>query len=204
MSLVFDEATHQYFLNGEKIPSVTQLVAPLGDDVDDALELTVEAAAERGSMMHAYIAHRLSGEAEEDFELPEAYSGYAEAVELFLSEHTIAPLLIEQPLSTSVYSYYKFAGTPDFVGEYDDVLSILDYKFVSAVCKSKVGAQLNGYDALCEDNGIFIEALYAIQFLSNGTYRVYPVERDETPFKFTLYLNRYKEKKHPRGRIGGM
>ena len=87
--VTFDEATHAYTVDGKAVPSVTQLVAPLGADYDepedDMLALTVEAAADRGTTMHAYLAHRLTGGAPEDFELPDAYDPYACAVELFLA-----------------------------------------------------------------------------------------------------------------------
>lgn len=100
--LTFDETIHQYCIDGVAVPSVTQLVSPLGDDFDDMdadLELTVEAAADRGVTMHAYLAHRLDGGEPEDFELPGQYLAYADAVELFLSEHIITPMLIETPLA---------------------------------------------------------------------------------------------------------
>lgn len=199
MNVIFDEAAHRYTVDGVELPSVTRLVAPLGDELDESLEVTVEAAAERGTTMHAYLAHRLAGGTPRSFELPDCYRGYADAVELFLDEHTIIPLLIETPLAGD-----GFAGTPDLVAEYDGVLSVIDYKFVSAVAKSRVGAQLNGYAALCESNGIFPEALLAVQFLPDGDYRIYPVEIDAEPFALCLKLYGYKTKKHPRGRIGGL
>ena len=199
MSIVFDEAAHRYTVDGVELPSVTQIVAPLGNDLDEALELTVEAAADRGTTMHAYLAHRLTGGESDAFELPDVYKGYADAVELFLEEHTIVPLLIETPLAGDGY-----AGTPDLVAEYDGALAVLDYKFVASVSKSKVCAQLNGYAALCESSGIFPEALYAVQFLQEGEYRVYPVAVDPEAFSLCLRLYRYKKKKHPRGRIGGI
>ena len=50
--VTFDEAKHAYTVDGKAVPSVTQLVAPLGADYDepedDMLALTVEAAADRG------------------------------------------------------------------------------------------------------------------------------------------------------------
>lgn len=202
MTIEFDEATHQYRVDGVQVPSVTQLVAPLGEDYDDPeddrMELTIEAAADRGTTMHAYIAHRLAGGDPADFELPGAYLPYADAVELFLSEHQIAPLLIETPLPGGGY-----AGTPDLICEFNAELAILDYKFVSSVAKSKVGAQLGGYRELAAENGIFVDRLYAVQFLPDGTYRLYPVDETKTKISFTVCKTLYeiKTKKHPRGRI---
>ena len=200
MTIEFDEATHRYTVDGQAVPSVTQLVAPLGPDLteDDDLELTMEAAADRGVTLHAYLAHRLQGGEAEDFELPGAYQPYAAAVELFLAEHQITPLLIETALPGP-----GFAGTPDLVCEFDGGIAILDYKFVSQVAKSKVGAQLGGYRALCEHNGVYVDALYAVQFLPDGTYRLYPADPTQAEVGFTVCRTLYeiKTKKHPRGRI---
>lgn len=201
MDLDFDPETHQYRLGGGSVPSVTQIVAPLGEDFDEPegdLELTIEAAADRGVTMHAYIAHRLTGGEPEDFELPGEYLPYAEAVELFLAEHSITPLLIETALPGPDY-----AGTPDLVAQFDGPIAVLDCKFVSAVAKSKVGAQLGGYQGLCEHNGVFPEALYAVQFLPDGTYRLYPAGEGAARAAFTVCHTMYKlkTKKHPRGRI---
>ena len=201
MELTFDEAAHRYTVDGRQVPSVTELVAPLGDlaETEDLFfEQALELAAERGTALHAYLAHRLTGGTPEDFELPDSYEGYREAVELFLSEHTIHPQLIETPLGCSY-----FAGTPDLVADFDGVPTILDWKFVATMAKSRVGGQLNGYLYLCDENDIHPEALAAVQFLPDGTYRLYPTEADETAFLHCLQIYRIKQMKHPRGRIGG-
>lgn len=202
LDVTFDPAAHTYTVDGKPVPSVTQLVAPLGADYDDPeddyLELAVEAAADRGTAMHAYLAHRLTGGAPEDFELPDAYAPYAEAVELFLSEHRIEPFVIEQPMGAPSY-----AGTPDLVADFDGTLAILDYKFVSSVAKSRVSAQLGGYSLLCGENMLYPDALYAVQFLPDGAYRLYPVDVGQALAAFHVCKTLYeiKTKKHPRGRI---
>ena len=202
MTVVFDELTHTYRNEaGELFPSVTQLVAPLGDDYDEPdemMESVLDYATERGITMHAYLAHRLAGGDEDDFELPSAYLSYADAVEKFLAEHSIDPLLIEYPLGGD-----GFAGTPDLVCIFDGTEAILDYKFVSSVSKSKVGAQLAGYACLCRSNGIHPEALFAVQFLRDGTYRLYPIGEQAARNAFELCRAVYetKNRKHPRGRI---
>ena len=78
MTVVFNDEKHTYTLmgdgvEGKVVPSVTELVAPLGadfDDMDELTELAVENAAERGTTMHAYIAHRLGGGAAESYIYP--------------------------------------------------------------------------------------------------------------------------------------
>lgn len=62
--LDFDPDTHIYRLDGIRLPSVTQLTDIYGANVESPdLELTMEAAAERGSILHGYIEHRLRGRA---------------------------------------------------------------------------------------------------------------------------------------------
>ena len=167
------------------------------DDLDELTERMVDGASDRGTTMHAYLAHRLNGGEPEDFELPDAYMDYAESVELFLSEHTITPWLIEEPLGCADY-----AGTPDLVCDFDGKPSILDYKFVSTIAKTKVGAQLQGYMRLCAANHLFVDNLYAVQFLRDG-YRLYPVDAETTSLSFTICetIHLLKNKKHPRGCI---
>lgn len=184
---------------------MTQLVAPLGVDYDDLegdyAELAIDAAAERGTIMHEYIHYRLLGGEREDYEIPGEYEPYADAVELFLAEHAINPYLIEIPLGCAEY-----AGTPDLVAEFDGVTSILDWKFVSQIAKSKVMAQLGGYRRLCETNGIYPDKLYAVQFLRDGTYRLYPVDESDAlnALGACTFIHSIKTQKHPRGKIGGL
>lgn len=198
MQIEFDYEKHQYYVDGTPVPSVTQLVAPLGADYDedDYAEITMEAAAERGTCIHAYIAHRLGGGMPDEFEVPEEYRPWIAAAELFLSEHDVLPLLVEEPMATPY-----FAGTPDLIAEFDGHLAILDWKCVSQLAKSKVGAQLNGYNDLCIHNGLWVDSLYAVQFLSTGEYRLYPVQMDMAAFAVCQQLYAHKTKKHPRGRI---
>ena len=204
MMIGFDAETHSYTVNGVSVPGVTSLVAPLGadyDEPDDDLELTIEAAADRGLTLHAYIEHRLKGGDPEDFEMPSIYAGYAEAVDNCLADNEITPYLIETPLGCAT-----FAGTPDLVGEIDGKTAILDWKFVSQMAKSKVMAQLGGYERLCNENGIYPDLLIAVQFLKEGKYRKYEVDKTTAAIAFSVCMEvqRIKTLKHPRGKIGGI
>ena len=109
-------------------------------------------------------------------------------------------MLVETPLWGEAQGV-RFAGTPDFVGEFDGRLSVLDWKFVSQVQKTKVGAQLSGYWELCAANGVFPEALYCVQFLPDGTYRLYPAGLTADDLFLCLDVYRAAHKKHPRGAI---
>lgn len=202
MTVAFDAEKHAYAVDGVQVPSVTSLVSPLGadyDEPDDAMEMVLDAATDRGTTMHAYIEHRLCGGEREDFELPSIYETYADSVETFISDHEIVPMLIEQPLPG-----HGYAGTPDLVCEFDGELAIVDYKFVSQIAKSKVAAQLCGYMELCETSEIYPEKLYAVQFMRDGKYRLYSVSIPfgRNAFEKCLELYKIKNEKHPRGKIG--
>lgn len=197
----FDPDKHEYTLDGRVVPSVTQVVAPLGadyDDMDEFTERAVDVATERGVVLHDYIAAKLLGADREDFEMPTDFEEYADAVDAFFAEHDIDPYLVEHPMTDGVY-----AGTPDIICEYNGVLAVLDYKFVSNISKSRVCAQLGGYKALCEANNLYPEELYAIQF-TRGDYRVYPVDPETAARMWRAATALWHEKtlKHFRGKIG--
>lgn len=202
--LTFDPETHTYRVFGQEVPSVTELTGIYGGPLPeegDPLELTLEAAADRGTLMHAFLEHRLC-DYPEPFELPDSLQPYADAVDLFLSEHKLDPLLIEVPLH-GIENGVPFAGTPDYIGEFDGIPAVLDWKFVSQLQKAKVSAQLGGYLQLCMNNEIFPDGLYCVQFLPSGTYRLYPATVADAVHRFTLSINVHQEKtmKHPKGEI---
>lgn len=201
MTLDFNADRHEYRADGVIVPSVTTVVKPLGRDYTPDDEYAVErisAAAERGTVLHDYIAYRLQGGKRKDYEMPYDYETYADAVDEFLLLNDITPLNIETPMTDG-----KVAGTPDLVCEWRGMICILDYKFVRQMDKSKVCGQLGGYAALCEDNGVFVDELYAIQFRP-GEYTVYPVNPEDAARMWQAALAIYKEKnyKHPSGCIG--
>lgn len=201
--LLFDADSHTYTLDGVKIPSVTGLISIMGDDpqeFDELLDTVFGNAAERGTVLHGYLAHRLKGGDPDDYEMPAAYAGYADAVDLFIDEHDLDPLIIEEPFYGKAAGV-TFAGTPDYFGGFDGKDAILDYKFVAVVNKAKVSAQLNGYATLLGSNGIGVEAMYAVQFTKDGTYRLYPVADKPETFKICLDVYAMSHREHPRGRI---
>ena len=201
--LTFDPEGHVYRLDGRRVPSVTQLTRIFSADPvqkGGPAELATQAAAERGVILHGYIEHRLRGGDRESCELPGGYWRYADGVDLFLAEHTLEPMLVEAPLHGEAEGV-QFAGTPDCVGLFDGVLSVLDWNFSSQVQKTRVGAQLNVYLSLCLCNDIFPGALYCVQFLPDGTYRLYPAGTLADSFYLCLSVYREIHKRHPRGGI---
>lgn len=196
--IVFNSEKHEYMVNGEVVPCVSDIIAVYGKDIDegDDLELKIDAAAERGTVCHYILAQYIRGF--HNVEYPSEYEPYVDAIRLFLSEHKIEPVSIEMPVYCERYGY---AGTPDLLCFFDGVLTIVDYKFVSQIAKTKVKAQLNAYCIAYEDNGVYPDQLLAVQFLKNGTYRIYPVKYDDEELEVALKLYAIKNKKHERGKI---
>lgn len=195
--LVFIEEGHQYMLGDMLLPSVSEIIAPLGADLDDSdLELKLEAAAERGTICHKLLELYLNGEKESEY--PSEYEGYADGIRLFLAEHKIVPYAIEKPICSKEL---MVAGTPDLFCEYDGKLTVIDYKFVSQICKPKVKAQLNLYRRMLEEAGVFPEQLIAVQFLPDGLYRLYPVADSDAEYEACLRIYQFKKQKYARGKI---
>lgn len=194
--LEFDRLIHEYSMDGKTIPSVTDIVSILGDDVDEYIEDAMERAADRGTTCHAIIEMALKGE---DYtgEYPSAYQAHVNAIEQFLSENLIEPIAIEQPIYSEEMGV---AGTPDLLCIFNGKLAIMDWKCVSSIAKTKVKAQLNGYCNIFYHSGVFPEELYAVQFMPDK-YRIYPVAIDAHEWDLCMAIQNAKNKKHPRGRI---
>lgn len=144
---------------------------------------------------HAVLEMMLKGE--EEVEYPAMYEEYVDGIRVFLSEHEIIPLAIEEPIYSELMGV---AGTPDLLCLYDGVLTLVDYKFVSAISKTKVKAQLNGYRRIYNDNGVFPEKLLAIHF-KRGTKTEYPVSISDEEIDTALLVYSLKHKKYGRGVI---
>lgn len=196
--IVFDSEKHEYTVDGNLVPCVSDIIAVYGKDIDegDDLELLMDAAAERGTTCHYILASYLQGDV--DVEYPSAYEPYVEAIRLFLHEHTIEPLSIETPVYCEKYGY---AGTPDLLCMFDGALTVIDYKFVSQLTKTKVKAQLNAYGIAYEEQGIYPDELKAVQFLKDGTYHIYPVAYGDEELEAAVRVMKFKNKKHKRGEI---
>ena len=94
--LTFLEKDHIYILDGEELPCVSDLCRFLHREIyKDAPKWQVEAAAERGTAVHA-AAETLdkTGIAT----IPEEYLQYLQAYKAFLQEHRPSWDMVEQPL----------------------------------------------------------------------------------------------------------
>lgn len=148
MALVFDEAKHEYRLDGVVLPSVTEICKFLAMDVAEGANREArDAAAERGHRVHeACTMHDFEGD---ECEIDGDIVGYVEAYAAFKRDYQIKEwLLYEHPMA-SLERFY--AGTLDRVGYMDGCPTIIDIKSGSTVSKLSWAAQLKGYELLLRD-----------------------------------------------------
>lgn len=127
MQIAFDEQKHEYTVDGERMPSVTELVDIItAKQYGEVNEITMKMAAERGSAVH---------EATQDLDLgfevsvsPEFFP-YVDAYMQFLIDYGPDWDGIEEIVYNPKYGY---CGTVDRWGRLDGKAAVLDIKTTSS------------------------------------------------------------------------
>ena len=151
----FNADTHEYFNDGKKLISVTQLMRKhgLAPDYSAVSESVLNAKAERGTLIHAEL---------------EAYTKHGEVgftkecldFAIYCAENNI------HPLGSETIAYNDIvAGTIDFVYEQGGKTILADFKTTSTLHKDAVSWQLSIYKALY---GKPIDELKAFHFTADG------------------------------------
>ena len=190
--LLFYDDGHRYELDGEAIPSVSEILRFLSKEVySDVNQYRMDAAADRGTRVHKQLEllDKL-GECEADAETEPFIRAYIQ----FRKDHACEWTGIEKSCYNAELG---FAGTMDRIGTMDGEPVILDIKAQSTTHAPLVKAQLNGYQ-LCQTEP---HNLYCLQLMNTGKYRLYPVANDPTEFMACYTLHTALKKKRERGRI---
>jgi hypothetical protein len=185
MTLLFDTLTHTYRLDGQVIPSVTQVLSIANDFsfVDKAL---LGRAAQFGTAVHRmtelYDASELNESTLDVSLLP-----YLDAWKMFLNNTRFTTVESE----SLVYSKHGYAGTFDRIGYLDKKLTLVDIKTSATVARS-TALQTAAYGhAWTEQKGQPIEQRVSVQ-LRPCQYAIRAYE-DRTDFlTFLNFLNVYK------------
>lgn len=140
--------TSKYFVDGIRVPSVTEILQVCGfaDFAGVSAEI-LEAAAQRGRAAHAVTADWDTGLLQTIDELPEKYTAvapYLHAYDQFRQDTKLAPVRVEEAF---VCTQFRFAGTVDrlFACPADPSWWILDLKTGQAQA-DYVALQLAGYE----------------------------------------------------------
>ena len=142
--LLFDPDTHTYTLDGRRVPSVTEICAPVTavkyGSVNSAL---VAQAARRGSLIHEYCQCIDYGVHLAALDVDPALAGYVRAYLAFLDTYRPDWSMIEQPVYTEDY-----AGTLDRFGTIQGRPCIADLKTTAdmdRLSQISLALQLQGY-----------------------------------------------------------
>jgi hypothetical protein len=113
----FDAATHSYYIDGRKVPSVTQVL----NDLIPGFKAG-EWYLNRGQAVHACAALIAQGV---EFEHDPAIDGQVRAVRRFFAEVKPTVIAVER----QVYSArYQYAGTLDLLATIGGKVMVVDYK----------------------------------------------------------------------------
>lgn len=138
--LTFEKEGHRYILNGQEVPSVTQIVAAVTGDGNDDIPLSfIEAARERGEKIH------------KDVELEK----YETEEGKWIKTHLPGSVAHEVMGATSVDGT-AFAGTADIIQTVEGAIEILDIKSQAQEDRLRWTIQLNLYREIFGAERLFV------------------------------------------------
>jgi hypothetical protein len=165
MTLVFDEARHEYRYDGVLVPSVTGILKPLVDYSAINPEVLARASA-LGTLVHQTTELYDLGTLDED-DLDPILVPYLNGWKRFREEVGFVPATIEKRM----YHPLGFCGTSDRTGAIRGVKAVVDIKKMMTL-GPVIGPQLAAYKEMhnLEDAGI--EKRFALGLRPDGTYRL--------------------------------
>jgi hypothetical protein len=132
----YDDTTHTYFIDGIKVPSVTQVLRAGGVATEQYMD---RFAADRGSAVHLACSMHLNGDldpASLDYRLVP----YVSAFKRFVAISKWQPIHTEKIVYSTQYGY---AGRIDLYGKLNGHYALIDIKTGSI--PAWVGVQLSAY-----------------------------------------------------------
>ena len=175
MKIDFDEEKHEYSVGGIRVPSVSEILAPLSAERYGELNpWMLKAAAAKGTAVHEateLVDYGIPLEPD-----PDVYD-YMFAYETFLLEHEVDWEAIEGIV------YYKrtedelplYAGTIDRFGLVDGIPAVVDIKtYASMSTDSQLSASCQTvlYADALESMGRMVFGRYILHLRKDGTYRL--------------------------------
>jgi len=182
--LIFYDKDHQYEVDGENVPSVSEILRFMSREVyDDLPQFRVENAGQRGTNIHKACENldRFG-----DVEIGIDIEPYLRAYIDFLDNNNVVWSGIEKALHSD---NLMFAGTIDRIGVINGKSCIVDLKSNSAIKKPLVAAQLYGYKLLAEENGFKIDTMYCLWLKKDGTHKLIELNEGENLWQscYTLH-----------------
>jgi len=194
-NLIFYDDTHRYTVDGEEVPSVSELTRFLTREIyGEVNQYVLDSAAERGTKVHK------AAEALDKFgsvEIDDDLAGYLKAYVSFLRDRKPSWEKIEWAVNNGTL----YAGTIDRYGELDGKYGIVDLKTTANIDKGHrvlYTAAQNLYRMAIEA-GNKVEFLDILQLKKDGTYCLYELEiQDELATACIVMHEALKKKKRKR------
>lgn len=178
----FVEETHQYFLNGDSVPGVSEILQASGLSPDTSF--FTEEDRRRGNAVH--LATKFLDEDRLNWKTVHPYiEGWVKGYKKFKKDTGFQPRLIEH---IGYHQIYRFAGRLDRTGVFpNDKRSVLvDFKTGVPNVWAKISTA--GYEIMLQ-GGMKIEKPYLRQVLQlnrDGTYKLHPPYTDPQDHKAFL------------------
>jgi hypothetical protein len=194
--LSFNEDNHEYQINGEVVPSVSEIIRFISREVyGEVAQYLLDTAADRGTRVHKAtqmldVVHEV--ECDDDI------TPYVRAYVNFINEHKPQCEFIEKSFFNAQKSY---AGTVDRVGTFDGKITLVDIKTSSSIQKVLYGAQLNLYRMGLAVNQISVERLVILHLTKDGKYKIVEIPIEDEVANACLTLHKALKKK-PRKKKG--
>lgn len=190
-NLVFFEENHRYTVDGEEVPSVSELTRFIAKEIyGEIRQDTLDNAAARGTKVHkATEALDKFGSVEIDDDL----SGYIKAYVRFLHEHEVTWEKIEWAVNNGLL----YAGTLDRYGTVDGVHAVVDLKTTARIDrghKTLYTAAQNLYRLAIEEE-CPVDKLLILQLVKDGTYKLYELEIQNELAEACIVLHQALKKK---------
>ncbi len=164
--LTFDQGAHLYKLNGEIIPSVTQIMEPLSKKKYEAIsERTLRQAAEKGEAVHEGCENWLKFGIED---VPAEYMGYFRAFKDWW--FTRNPELVGSEIRI-YHRLHRYAGTIDLLLYIDGVLTLVDIKTTWNLEEKMCRTQLEAYAQALASHGIYVQDKRILHLKRDGKWR---------------------------------
>lgn len=188
----FDPIEHRYTLGTRRLPSVTQILAPIKPDFSMVSADVLERKRELGKAVHLACELDDLGELD-DAETDELVLAYVNGWRKFLADTGAVVLENERQLFHPTLLY---AGTLDRVVGVDGGRWLIDLKTVYPEPVPSFGVQLAGYDLLRQAaGGGSADVRASVHLLPDGSYRMkqYKNPNDHIIFRALLSLAHWKQ-----------
>ncbi len=185
--LIFFDEAHEYQADGERVPSVSEVLRFISREVyGDINQFTLDNAADRGSRIHkACEVLDKYGKVECDEDIAPYVKGYLQ----FAKDHKPDWQMIEKAM---LHDELKYAGTIDRYGTMGGVTVLADIKSSNIIQTRLVTPQLAAYAMLLPERP---QRLVVIHLIKDGTYKLRDIAFDDSAFMACLTLHRLFEKK---------